>query len=153
MTPTLGEIKAKQSELAKMIAQFEEQKRTYIKIDECTIVLEPGEHYAGAVLDEDGQHKHYLILLAARPDKKLNWGAAMDWADTVGGVLPDRQEQALLFTNCKPHLDPAWHWSCEEHDEDASYAWYCTFDDGSQGNDRKSYEGSAVAVRLIPLTA
>lgn len=146
---TLEEVKAKQSELAKMIEQLQQQQRQYIEIDECTIVLEPGERYAGAVLDEDGQHQHHLVLLADRPDKKLTWQDAMDWADTVGGVLPTRQEQALLYANCKPHLKPEWHWSSEMHEEDASYAWYCFFGYGDQLDGPKSYEGSAVAVRRV----
>jgi len=143
---TLEEVKAKQS---KMIEQLQQQKRQYIEIDECTIVLEPGERYAGAVLDEDGQHQHHLVLLADRPDKKLTWQDAMAWADTVGGALPTRQEQALLYANCKPHLQPVWHWSCESDEEDASYAWSCHFHYGAQTGDRKSYEGSAVAVRRV----
>lgn len=32
-------------------------------------------------------------------------------------------------------------------------AWGCTFGYGTQGSNRKSFEGSAVAVRLIPLSA
>jgi hypothetical protein len=71
----------------------------------------------------------------------------MDWASTVCGVLPTRQEQALLYANCKPHLQPEWHWSSETHESDASFAWYCYFCIGLQDYDRKSIEGSAVAVR------
>lgn len=146
---TLAAIKAKQSELAEMIEQLQQHKRQYIEIDECTIVLEPGERYAGAVLDEAGQHQHHLVMLADRPDNKLTWQAAMDWADTVGGALPTRQEQALLYANCKPHLKPEWHWSSETHENDASSAWYCTFGYGFQLSDRKSFEGAAVAVRRV----
>jgi len=75
--------------------------------------------------------------------------AALEWAEAEGGALPTRQEQALLFANCKPHLQPGWHWSCEEHESDASYAWLCNFDDGDQGDGLKSYEGGAVAVRRV----
>lgn len=146
---TLEAIQAKQSELAKMIEQLQQQKRQYIEIDECTIALEPGERYAGTVLDEDGQHQHHLVLLADRPDKKLTWQGAMDWADTVDGVLPTRQEQALLYANCKPPLKPEWHWSSETHEEDASYAWICDFLSGYQFSGHESFEGSAVAVRRV----
>ena len=102
------------------------------------------------MLDADGNVKHHLVLLPNRPDADLTWQAAMDWAASVGGQLPDRQEQALLYANCKPHLQPEWHWSREEH-QNASRAWLCNFDDGSQHFTYKSFEGSAVAVRLIPL--
>ena len=111
--------------------------------------LQPGERYAGVVLDADGNVKHHLVLLPARPEKRMNWQAAIDWAASMGGQLPDRQEQSLLFANCKPHLPSGgWHWSCESREEDASYAWSCFFDDGGYpSHDHKSYEGSAVAVR------
>ena len=114
------------------------------------IDLQPGEHYAGVVLDEAGQVLHHLVLMAERPDGKLTWQAACEWAASVGGELPSRQEQALLYANCKPHLEPAWHWSGEAHEDNASYAWGCNFDDGYQGDDGKSYEGAAVAVRRLP---
>jgi len=151
MSPvTIEAIQAKQTELAQMIQQLVAAKDPIeIEIDECTIELEPGEHYAGAVLDQNGQHLHHLILMAARHDKKLNWQAAMDWAASIGGELPTRQEQALLFANCKPHLKPDWHWSSQTHEDDASYAWYCDFTSGYQFDDHKSYEGCAVAVRRV----
>lgn len=113
------------------------------------IALQPGEHYAGVVLDEAGYVIHHLVLMAQRPDKKLTWQAACEWAASVGGELPSRQEQALLYANCKPHLEPVWHWSGETHEDDASYAWTCDFLNGSQYAGRKSYESAAVAVRRV----
>jgi hypothetical protein len=109
--------------------------------------LQAGEHYAGVVLDESGNVKHHLVLMAARPDKKLAWEESHAWATSIGGVLPTRQEQSLLFANCKPHLKAEWHWSSETYESDASYAWVCYFNGGSQYGTHKSYEGSAVAVR------
>ncbi len=153
---TIELIQAKQTELAALIAQLQAkpvQASTTIYIEEETFDLAPGEHYAGAVLDANGEHMHHLVLMAARPDAEVTWKDALEWAEQAGGALPTRQEQALLFANCKPHLQPRWHWSCEEHEEDASYAWHCYFDDGLQTLTHKSYEGSAVAVRQIPLTA
>lgn len=149
---TIELIQAKQTELAALIAQLQAtpvQVSTTIYIEEETFDLAPGEHYAGAVLDANGQHMHHLVLMAAKPEGDLNWKAALEWAEEVGGALPTRQEQALLFANCKPHLTPRWHWSCEEHETEASSAWYCTFINGHQYGYRKSYEGSAVAVRRI----
>jgi hypothetical protein len=114
-----------------------------------TIELQPGEHYAGPVLDADGKVLHHLVLMAQRPASDLNWQAAIDWAESVGGALPNRQEQALLYANCKPHLKPAWHWSSETYESNASYAWGCYFGYGCQDGYRKSYDGSAVAVRRL----
>ena len=155
MTVTIDAIKAKQTELEAMIQTLcaQAQTVTEIEIESAVIELQAGEHYAGAVLDQDGDHQFHLVLMAQQPDKKLNWQAAKDWAASVGGSLPTRREQALLFANCKPHLKPDWHWSSQEHESDASYAWSCFFFDGYQGVSHKSYDGCAVAVRLIPITA
>lgn len=124
---------------------------TTIHLPAVAIELPPGERYAGPVLDEAGQIKHHLVLLPERPAQRVTWQDAMAWAEGIGAQLPDRQEQALLFANCKPHLQPGWHWSCQEDEEDASYAWRCHFYYGGQYGDLKSFDGSAVAVRrLIP---
>jgi hypothetical protein len=147
---TLESIQTKQTELAALIQQLLQTAQvTQIEIDGCTIELQPGERYSGAVLDEFGQHMHHLVLMAQRPKIKLTWQPAMDWAEEVGGTLPTRQEQALLYANCKPHIKPEWHWSCETHKDDASYAWGCHFDVGHQDYYLKSSEGSAVAVRRV----
>jgi len=151
---TLDAIEAKQTELSKLIAQFKDQAtgpvvHTFVQVE---IVLDPGEHYAGPVLDENGVVMHHLVLMAQRPTGKLAWQAATDWADSIGGNLPTRQEQALLFANCKTHVKPDWHWSSEIHEDDASFAWYCYFGNGDQDRDRKSYGGTAVAVRRIHVT-
>ena len=120
-------------------------------VPEATIDLAPGEHYAGAVLDEQGHVKHHLVLMAAKPDGELAWQAAMDWAAAVGGALPTRQEQALLYANCKPHLEADWHWTNEP--EGSSCAWHCNVYNGIQNYINRSAVGCAVAVRLIPLAA
>jgi hypothetical protein len=113
--------------------------------------LPPGARHAGAVLDEAGRPIHHLILLAARPEKALNWEAAKAWAASVGGDLPSPQEQALLFANCRDVLPKAWCWSNKKHEKGASYAWLCNFGYGNQYGTLKSFEGSAVAVRRLIL--
>ena len=150
---TLEVIQAKQTELAKLIQQFSEQPneagRT-IEIEDRYIELAAGEHYAGAVLDANGKHIHDLVLLPQRHGKRLNWNDAMNWAqEELDASLPTRQELALIFANCKPHLEGVYHWSCETHADDASFAWNCYFGTGSQLSNRKSYDGAAVAVRRV----
>ncbi len=148
---TIEQIQAKQTELATMIAQLlaTPAQSTTIEIEEDSIELAAGERYAGAALDANGQHMHHLVLMAVRAEQDMNWQAALEWAEAEGGALPTRQEQALLFANCKPHLQPRWHWSCEEHESEASCAWFCSFSHGNQSLYRKSYVGSAVAVRRV----
>jgi len=150
MTVTIEHLEERQAELAALIERFKAQAGpTLLLLRETEIPLNPGEHYAGPVLDADGKTKHHLVLMAARPNDDLDWDDAMAWATTVGGQLPDRQEQALLYANCKPHLKPAWHWSSEVHESDASSAWFCHFNYGNQDGNHKSAEGAAVAVRRV----
>jgi len=94
---------------------------------------------------------HSAVILLPEQAEKVTWKKAMNWAEKQGGELPSRPIAALLFANVKSHLKPLWHWTCEQ--EDASYAWGCSFGGGSQSTSHKSYEGSAVCVRLILLTA
>lgn len=152
-TITLESIEAKQTELSLLIAKFKAQPATPATttwvFHEVSITLQPGERYAGAVLDESGNLMHHLVVMAQRPTDKLNWQAAMDWATRVGGALPTRQELSLMFANCKPHLQEAWHWSSETHEDDASYAWSCNFNHGHVYRYCKSHEGCAVAVRRV----
>lgn len=112
-----------------------------------TPLLHPNERYAGPVLDEAGQIKHHLILLPARPDCRLNWQDAKAWAASVGGDLPNPQEQLLLLANCRDALPRGLCWSDKEYEGDASFAWLCNFLSGNRTFYLKSSEGSAVAVR------
>ena len=149
---TLEAVKARQAELAEMIEQLTAAaatKPTWLFLPEVEIELQPGERYVGPVLDADSKVEHHLVLMPQRPDEKLNWQAAMEWAESIGGAIPTRQEQALLYANCKPHLAPVWHWSSETYEDDASHAWYCNFGHGYQYGSHKGYEGGAVAVRRV----
>ena len=102
--------------------------------------------FAGFITQKDGTH----VAVALLPERgaELNWSQATEWAQKQGGVLPTRPIAALLFANAKASLPNGWHWTSEE---DASCAWGCYFDYGSQYYTRKSYEGAAVAVRLIAI--
>lgn len=106
-----------------------------------------GGTFAGITTKPDGTH-HAVVLL---PDQGTfpTWNKAMDWAKKLNAELPTRPVAALLFANVKAQLLPCWHWTSEE--DDAAYAWLCGFNHGRQYYDHKSFEGSAVAVRCIPL--
>ncbi len=107
-----------------------------------------GGIFAGLTTRKDGTHCAVVLL----PDQgtDLTWKKAINWAQKLDAELPSRPVAALLFANVKDQLRPKWHWTSEGYD--ASYAWYCVFGYGHQYVSRKSYEGAAVAVRLIPLT-
>lgn len=108
--------------------------------------LQEGERYAGVIINEDGTLSHHLILLPKQPTKRLTWDEAVALAQDD---LPTRQEQALLFANCKDAFEPAWYWSSEQYAGDASDAWLQHFDDGYQTINGKGYKGHVRAVRRV----
>ena len=110
-----------------------------------------GGIFAGLTTSKDGLH-HAVVLL---PDQgtDLTWKKAMNRAEKLNAELPSRPIAALLFANLKDKLQPRWHWTNETYEGEASFAWNCYFIYGFQDITLKSYEGSAVAVRCIPVTA
>lgn len=147
---TLELVQAKQTELAALIQRLQAAAAvTTLILPAVEIALHADEHYAGVVLDDEGRVVHHVVLMAQRPDERLGWKAAMAWAKEVGGELPTRQEQALLFANCKQHLEADWYWSSEVYAADSAYAWCCHFGDGDQYYYRQVSDGCAVAVRRV----
>lgn len=108
-----------------------------------------GGIFCGVITLPDGKH-YAVVKLDPKPEKRLPWKAAMTWAKKVGGQLPSRAIAALLFAVAKDLFEPSWHWTNEP--EGSSYAWYCYFNGGPQDYGDASYDGCAVAVRLIPLS-
>ena len=108
-----------------------------------------GGTFAGITTHPDG--KHYAEVLLSDQGSGLNYQQALSWAEALGAALPTKPIASLLFANLKAQLPRRWHWLQET--EGASYAWNCYFDYGVQHIHRKSHEGSAVAVRSIPLIA
>jgi hypothetical protein len=109
-----------------------------------------GGTFCGLTTDKEGRH-HAVVLLPDRSDKRLTWKRAIAWAKKAGGVLPARPVSALLYALAKDRIEADWYWTSEEFD--GSSAWYQFFGFGLQDSCHKSYEGRAVAVRLIQLTA
>ena len=147
MAVTLKAIKAEQSRIAKMIAIYESQSAVDYRVPEADIVLHPGEHYAGLVLDEEGNPAHHLILLADEAES-ITWPNAQDWAAEHGGELPTRREQALLYANLPGQFAKTWYWSNEQH-KDPGYAWLQDFINGRQLSNYVSAELRARAVRRL----
>lgn len=112
------------------------------------ITLQPGELYAGLVLDATtGAPSHHLVLLPGEADD-MEWEDARKWAEDQGGELPTRQEQSLLFANLKSEFKPNWYWSGEK--ASASSAWSQYFYYGTQGTSTLGNELRVRAVRRIP---
>ena len=112
--------------------------------------LQPGEIYAGLLLGADGAPDKHIFLLRGAAEK-ITWSDAVKWAKSVGGDLPTRREQSLLFANLKGEFEAAWYWSGEQHEADSDYAWFQNFSNGNQGSGPKSYAGRARAVRRLAI--
>ena len=108
-----------------------------------------GGHFAGITTNSKGQH--YAVVLLPEQGSDLTHAKAKAWAKKLGGELPTRPVAAMLFANLKKLLREEWHWTADT--QGASYAWICYFHNGRQDNVHKSYEGSAVAVRLVPISS
>ncbi len=105
--------------------------------------LREGEVYAGLLLGTDGEADQHIILLPGEKGS-TNWKGATEWAASIGGELPTRREQSLLFANLKKQFQGAWYWSSAQY---GSYgAWLQNFDYGQQycGGQNNSYRARAV---------
>ena len=109
--------------------------------------LQEGEVYAGIILGKEEPDYHLILL----PGEQVNvqWKTALDWAKSIGGDLPTRREQSLLFANAKEEFKQAWYWSSETHQTSDGYAWYQYFYDGYQDDTRKDSGYPARAVRRL----
>jgi hypothetical protein len=149
MTITLESIKAEQSKVNEMIAEFEKQAASSYYVGAATISLALGERYAGLVLGENGEADYHLVLLPSEAES-INWEDAGKWAQERGGVLPNRREQSLLFANLKGEFQSAWYWSGQQHETDSGSAWYQDFYGGGQDyNHKDDYYCRARAVRRL----
>ena len=112
--------------------------------------LAAGELYAGLILGKDGAPDHHLILLPGSAED-LTWAQAKEWATSVGGELPTRREQSLLFANLKEGFEGTWYWSGEQYTGNSLVAWIQHFNGGLQNGNLKYYEFRARAVRRLVL--
>lgn len=106
------------------------------------IELKEGEIYVGRINDE------HIILLPGDNDNDTR-EAQLEWAKSIGGDLPTRIEQAMLWANHRDQFKKDWYWSNEIHHAESSWAWYQFFDNGYQNNNYRYFELRARAVRRI----
>ncbi len=111
--------------------------------------LNEGETYIGCIGDAAG-NLHHIILLPGDNDD-ATWKEQMAWAKSIGGDLPNRIEQAMLFANFRDQFKRIWYWSCETHASDSDCAWLQYFDGGHQTSGHEDYKLRARAVRRLPI--
>lgn len=112
--------------------------------------LAEGETYIGVIGNKDGEVYHVILLPGDNDDS--DWQAALDWAKSIGGDLPTRIEQAMLFDGFRDQFQKEWYWSNTTVDGYEAYAWCQYFYDGDQFTHHKSgYDCRARAVRRLPI--
>lgn len=148
---TLEAVKERQDELAALIAKLEEQwsKPSFFEYQGERIPLNPGETYVGTII-APGEYGGYHLVLMPDSCESITWQKAMDWADELGGELPNRVEGALLFATQKAEFEEACYWTRDEH-QNSDYAWVQVFYYGTQHYDHKSNLSRARAVRRLVL--
>jgi len=114
-----------------------------------TPTLAAGETYVGAIVKADGAG-HHIVLLPG-DNNAASWQAQMEWAKSIGGNLPSRIEQAMLFAYHHDAFKPTWYWSNEQHAAYSNSAWYQSFHYGFQSYNDTSSKLRARAVRRVSI--
>ena len=111
--------------------------------------LNEGEIYIGLISDANGEAYH-LVLLPGDNDDATHQ-AQLEWAKSIGGDLPNRIEQAMLWANHRDQFKKDWYWSNELHHNESAWAWFQHFGGGDQTGLLQHYELRARAVRRLPI--
>lgn len=109
--------------------------------------LKEGETYIGAIINADGTGHHIILLPGDNDDANLE--EQKKWAESIGGELPNRIEQAIMFDKHKDQFKEEWYWSSMEHAIYPSAAWCQSFNYGSQDSYLRGNELRARAVRRL----
>jgi hypothetical protein len=149
MNITIESLKSDLGSLMLRVAAFEaQQKKFTVSTVLGEIELQEGEVYVGLIVDAD--KGHHVILLPGDHDS-INWKDAMARAESIGGDLPDRVEQALMFATMRNQFKPEWYWSNTQHASYSDFAWGQNFGNGLQDSSHKVVNYRARAVRRLPI--
>ena len=107
--------------------------------------------YAGLVAADDKFASDYHLVVLHGDREKLTWEEAKAWAASVGGELPKRKEQAVMFGNVPQLFERTYYWSGEQYAGYDEYAWIQGFTYGTQDTTLKGYRCRARAVRRFPI--
>ena len=146
-TTTLQAIEAEHKRLGAMIEALKQQRTFPITVQ--APALAEGEVHVGTLISADGQRCEHLILLPG--EFEGTWKESLAWAESIGGQLPDRVEGALLFAHAKDEFESEAYWTREQHAANSDYAWYQSFNYGSQDINDTLLRLRARAVRRSPI--
>ena len=105
--------------------------------------------YVGAIGDAAGNLYHVILLPGDNDDATHE--SQLEWAKSIGGDLPNRIEQAMLWARHRDRFQNDLYWSNEIHDTESGWAWFQTFGHGSQTRGTRLSELRARAVRRLPI--
>ncbi|MGC8164935.1 hypothetical protein ACP3WT_24940, partial [Salmonella enterica] len=71
--------------------------------------LAEGETYIGSIGDAQGEVYHVVLLPG--DSEPASHTHQLAWAQSIGGDLPNRVEQAMLFAGHKALFKETWYWS------------------------------------------
>lgn len=111
--------------------------------------LSEGETYIGCIGDALGNLHHVILLPGDNPP--ATWEAQIEWAKSIGGDLPTRIEQAMLWANHREQFKKDWYWSKDIYHTESGWAWYQDFGLGDQDSLSLRNELRARAVRRVPI--
>jgi len=111
-----------------------------------------GGLFAGIVRGVTDGPDYALVLLPDEPKDQLTWKKANEWAASVGGALPSREEGYVLWANARDHVkNKDWHWLATQYAGGSGSAWIQAFTSGGQGTGHKGNRLCARAVRRLVL--
>ncbi|WP_124076713.1 DUF1566 domain-containing protein [Burkholderia gladioli] len=111
--------------------------------------LAEGEIYLCGFVSANGDVTHTILLPGDSDD--ASWEDQVSWAKSIGGELPTRVEQALLWANCRESFQKDLYWSAEVYGSSLGWAWCQNFSNGGQGTVRKHSKFRARAVRRLSI--
>ena len=106
-----------------------------------------GEIYGGCYSLDGKTLIHFFLLPGDNDDD--TYEAQMEWAKSIGGDLPNRIEQAMLWANHHDQFKQDWYWSNEIHHSESRWAWYQRFGSGLQTSSKRNNKLRARAVRRV----
>ncbi|NYH21420.1 DUF1566 domain-containing protein [Paraburkholderia bryophila] len=107
--------------------------------------LADGEIYLIGLVDANGDVEHTILLPGDNDD--ASQAEQLAWAQSIGGDLPNRIEQAVMLAKFRDRFQKDAYWSNETCDWNSSCAWFQGFGGGGQDGTHKCAALRAVAVR------